>query len=195
MPISGTVNDTSGAVIPSATVVATQSDTGTTTKVKTNQSGFYVFPSLPPARYSISITAPGFKNFEEKDVVLRANQSESINAVLQLGEASQTVTVSANALQVNTTTGTLSQVIDQKQANQLPLNGRNAAQLTELVVGVVLGPVDNADQGVTKTFPAAVTVSVNGARTADTNYMFDGGNNIDEYTQVNQPFPFPDASS
>ncbi len=191
--ISGTVNDTSGAVIPSANVMAIQSDTSITTTVKTNQSGFYVFPNLPPARYSISVIAPGFKKFDEKDVVLQANQSASINAVLQLGETSQSVTVAANALQVNTTTGTLSQVIDQKQANQLPLNGRNAAQLTELVAGVVLGPVDNADQGVTKTFPAAVTVSVNGARTADTNYMFDGGNNIDEYTQVNQPFPFPDA--
>jgi hypothetical protein len=191
--LSGTVADPSGAVIPSAVVTATQANTGTTTVVKTNANGEYVFPSLPPAGYSLSVAASGFKAYLRTGVVLQADQAERVNAILPLGEASQTVTVNANVSQIDTTTGTLSQVIDRKRVNDLPLNGRNAAQLTELVAGVVLGPVDNADQGVTKTFPAAVTVSVNGSRSADTNFMFDGGNNIDEYTNVNQPFPFPDA--
>lgn len=191
--LSGTVADPSGAVISSAVVTATQVNTGATTTVKTNSSGQYFFPSLPPAAYSVSVIAPGFKAYVRTGIVLQADQSATANATLPLGETSQTVTVNANASQVDTTTGTLSQVIDRKRVNDLPLNGRNAAQLTELVAGVVLGPVDNADQGVTKTFPAAVTVSVNGSRSADTNFMFDGGNNIDEYTNVNQPFPFPDA--
>ena len=191
--LSGTVTDPSGAVIPSAVVTATQASTGTATSVKTNASGEYLFPSLPPAGYSISVIASGFKAYVRTGIVLQADQSEKANVILPLGETSQTVTVNANAQQVDTTTGTLSQVIDRKRVNDLPLNGRNAAQLTELVAGVVLGPVDNADQGVTKTFPAAVTVSINGSRSADTNFMFDGGNNIDEYTNVNQPFPFPDA--
>jgi Carboxypeptidase regulatory-like domain len=191
--ISGTVTDTSGALIHSATVTATQADTGITTEVKTNDRGLYVFPSLPPARYSISITATGFRKFVEKDVVLQADQSELINTVRQLGETSQTVSVTAEGVQVDTTTGTLSQVIDQRRVNDLPLNGRNAAQLVTLVAGVVLAPVDNSDQGPTKTFPVAVTAAINGSRSADTAYMMDGGNNIDEYTNVNQPFPFPDA--
>jgi len=191
--LSGTVADASGAVIPSATLTATQVNTGATTTVRTNTSGQYIFPSLPPDGYSISVTAPGFKAYVRTGIVLQADQSETVNASLSLGETSQTVTVDANASQVDTTTGTLSQVIDRQSVNELPLNGRNAAVLTELVAGVVLGPADNADQGTTKTFPAAVTVSVNGSRTADTNFMFDGGNNIDEYTNVNQPFPFPDA--
>jgi len=191
--ISGTVTDPSGAEIPSAAVVATQTDTGATISVKTNGTGAYVFPSLAPSGYTISVTAAGFKVYVQTGIVLQANQSETVNAVLQLGEPSQIVTVVANAVQVDTTTGTLSQVIDRKSVNDLPLNGRNAAQLTELVAGVILGPVDNADQGLTKTFPAAVTVSINGSRSSDTNFMFDGGNNIDEYTNVNQPFPFPDA--
>jgi len=191
--LSGTVADPSGAVIPAAVVTATQVGTGATTAVKTNASGQYFFPALPPAGYSISVIAPGFKAYVRTGIVLQADQSATANAILPLGETSQAVTVDANASQVDTTTGTLSQVIDRKRVNDLPLNGRNAAQLTELVAGVVLGPVDNADQGVTKTFPAAVTVSVNGSRSADTNFMFDGGNNIDEYTNVNQPFPFPDA--
>jgi hypothetical protein len=191
--ISGTVTDPTGAVIPSASVTATQADTGTTTEVKTNDKGYYVFPSLPPASYSLSVTATGFKKFVEKGVVLQADQSELVNTVLQLGETSQTVSVTAEGVQVDTTTGTLSQVIDQRRVNDLPLNGRNAAQLVTLVAGVVLAPVDNSDQGPTKTFPVAVTASVNGSRSADTAYMMDGGNNIDEYTNVNQPFPFPDA--
>jgi hypothetical protein len=191
--LSGTVADGQGALIPSAIVTVIQVNTGATTVATSNASGAYVFPSLPAANYSITATATGFKKFVQQGIVLQADQSVTLNLTLQLGETSQTVLVSADTAQVDTTTGTLSQVVGEESVNELPLNGRNAADLTEESAGVVLGPVDNSDQGVTKTFPAAVTVSINGARSADTNYMFDGGNNIDEYTNVNQPFPFPDA--
>ena len=80
-----------------------------------------------------------------------------------------------------------------QQVNQLPLNGRNAAALTTLVAGVVQAPSAYADQGNTKTYPVAVTISANGTRANQTSYLLDGGNNNDEYTQVNAPFPFPDA--
>ena len=99
----------------------------------------------------------------------------------------------ANAAQVDTTNGTLSQVIGQEQVNELPLNGRNAAALTTLVAGVSIAPNAQADQGGTKTFPVAVTITANGARVGQTNYLLDGGNNVDEYTNVNAPFPMPDA--
>jgi hypothetical protein len=121
--LSGTVTDPSGAEIQSAAVVATQTDTGATTTVRTNGNGAYVFPSLAPTGYSLSVTAPGFKVYVQKGIVLQANQSATVNAVLQLGEPSQTVMVVANAVQVDTTTGTLSQVIDRKSVNDLPLNG------------------------------------------------------------------------
>ena len=191
--LSGTVTDAQGALIPNATVTLTQVSTGAVTTVTSNASGNYVFPSLAAATYSITGSAPGFKNFVQKGIVLQADQSVTVDLALQLGATSQTVEVEGDAAQIDTTTGTLSQVVGEQSVNDLPLNGRNAAVLTEEAAGVVLGPVDNADQGVTKTFPAAVTVSVNGARSSDTNFMFDGGNNIDEYTNVNQPFPFPDA--
>lgn len=124
---------------------------------------------------------------------MQADQSVTANATLQLGGATQTVTVSAEQVEVDTSTGTLSNVIGGRSVDDLPLNGRNAAQLSEETPGVILGPVDNTDLGTQKTFPSALTISVNGARSADTNFMFDGGNNIDEYFSVNQPFPFPDA--
>ena len=88
----------------------------------------------------------------------------------------------------------MSQVVDQQQVNELPLNGRNAAQLTELAPGVLPAPnISSIDQGNTKTFPVVVLITVNGARTNQTDYLLDGGNNVDEYTNVNAPFPFPDA--
>ena len=191
--LSGKVVDSQGALIPSAVVTATQTSTGTTIVVNANTNGEYVFPSLPASTYSLSVSATGFNTYDQVGIVLQADQSVTVDATLQPGGSAQTVTVSADKVQVDTTTGTLSSVIDRQSVEDLPLNGRNAAQLAEETPGVILGPVDNADQGTQKTFPAALTVSVNGARSADTNFMFDGGNNIDEYFSVNQPFPFPDA--
>ena len=94
---------------------------------------------------------------------------------------------------MDTSTSTLKQVIEQERISELPLNGRNAAQLTLLVPGAVNSPNGGADQGATKTFPAAVTYSANGSRQNTISYQLDGGNYVDEYTNVNQPFPFPDA--
>src|SRR5215471_11134744 len=76
---------------------------------------------------------------------------------------------------------------------EIPLNGRNAATLTTLVAGAVVAPSNNSNQGNAKTFPAAVSVSVNGTRENQTGYYLDGAPNIDIISNINQPFPFPDA--
>ncbi len=191
--ISGTVVDGTGASVPSANVVLTRVKTGETVAVQTHPDGLYVFPSLSPADYRIDVTAQGFKKYEQGGITLLADQSLTLNVSLQVGSEQVTVNVEASAPQVNTTTGSLSQVIGQQQVNELPLNGRNAAALTTLVAGVVIAPNAQADQGNTKTFPVAVTITANGTRVGQTNYLLDGGNNIDEYTNVNAPFPMPDA--
>jgi hypothetical protein len=191
--ISGTVVDPSGASVPAANVTLTAVKTGQTIIVQSHSDGLYVFPSLPPADYRLDIAAQGFKKFEQTGVSLLADQSLTLNATLQVGSEQLTVNVEASAAAVNTTTGTLSQVIGQQQVNELPLNGRNAASLTTLVAGVVIAPNAQADQGATKTFPVAVTITANGTRVGQTNYLLDGGNNVDEYTNVNAPFPMPDA--
>jgi hypothetical protein len=192
--ISGIVTDATGAVVPAAQVTATQADTGYSSVAVTNTSGEYVFPSLAPTTYNIVATAPGFTTFVENTVKLEADQAVTVNARLSVGLASQSVTVTTAAPQVDTTTGTLSQVIGQQQVNELPLNGRNPAQLTELSPGVLPAPnISSIDQGNTKTFPVVVLITVNGARTNQTDFLLDGGNNVDEYTNVNAPFPFPDA--
>jgi hypothetical protein len=126
-------------------------------------------------------------------VILQADQALTVNAMLKVGSSAETVNVDAAPPQVDITTGTLAQVIDEKRINDLPLNGRNAAALTTLVPGVVVASSLNIDQGQTKTFPVVAAVTVNGTRANQVNYMLDGGNNVDEYTNVNAPFPFPDA--
>lgn len=191
--ISGVVTDATGAVVPGVNVTATQTQTGQKATAVSNNSGVFVFPSIAPAEYSVAAAASGFEGYLRNGVVLLANQAATVNIELQLGSTTQTVEVAANAVQVDTTTGTLSQVIEGKSVNDLPLNGRNAAALTTLVAGVVAAPSDGTDKGNTKTFPAAVPISANGSRSDQTNYMLNGGNNMDEYTMANGPFPFPDA--
>src|SRR5665213_1179912 len=130
--IQGTITDPSGAVVPSVTVTAIKTLTKTITTTKANTNGFYVFPSLLPADYTITVSAPSFQKYVHTGIILQADQGATVNIALTLGNTSQTVTVRANSNLVDTTTGTLSQVIDTQQINNLPLNGRNAAVLTEL---------------------------------------------------------------
>jgi len=94
---------------------------------------------------------------------------------------------------VDTTTGTLSQVIDQQRVVDLPLNGRNAASLITLVAGVVDASTqgNGVDQGNGKTFPAAVVTSANGTLPNQSNYLLNGGNNVDEMTNVECAVPVP----
>jgi hypothetical protein len=193
--IVGTVTDPSGAVVPSATVTATQISNGVVTTVKTGGDGGYVFPVLLPTNYSIAVSAKGFENYKQSGIVLEADQSATINIKLSVGSSAETVSVIGDAPQVDTTTGTLSQVIDESRVVDLPLNGRNAASLITLVAGVTdsTNEGNGTNQGNGKTFPAAVVTSANGTLTNQSNYLLDGGNNVDEMTNVNGPFPFPDA--
>jgi len=193
--ISGTVSDQSGAVIASANVSVTQTQTGRVSTTVSGKDGNFVFPTLAPSAYSLVVTAKGFETASQTGVTLQANQALTLNVSMQVGSASQTVSVSADAPQVDTTTGTLSQVIDEARVVDLPLNGRNAAALITLVAGVVdaSNEGNGTNQGNGKTFPAAVISSSNGTLPAQSNYLLDGGNNVDEMTNVNGPFPFPDA--
>jgi hypothetical protein len=183
------VADPSGAVVPRAEVTATQTTTGLVLKTVTSGEGTYVFPSLAPSFYNVSVTRSGFESYAENGLQVRADAALTVNVTLKTGSA----TVSAEAAQVDTTTGTLEQVIGTSQVSDLPLEGRNAAALTEEVAGITIAPSAQADQGNTKTFPVVYTISANGTFVGQTNYMLDGGNNVDEYTNVNMPFPMPDA--
>jgi hypothetical protein len=195
--ISGTVNDPSGAVVPGATVTATQTLSGTVMTAVTGKDGRYVFPTLLPAPYALTITATGFETYKRSGIVLEADQALTVNLTLKVGASTATVSVSADAPQVDTTTGTLSQVIDQAAVQEIPLNGRAAATLITLVAGVVdaTNEGNGQNQGNGKTFSvnAVQVASANGTLPNQNNYLLDGGNNLDEMTNVNGPYPMPDA--
>ncbi|MEP6754957.1 MAG: TonB-dependent receptor, partial [Chthonomonadales bacterium] len=191
--ITGQVTDASGAAIVGATITVTEVGTGQTRTVTSGRDGFYTMITIKPSSYVLTADMTGFKKFVQMGVVLQASQSLSIDIPLIVGSTSESVSVNAEAVQVDTTTPTLKEVVDSTRMVEIPLNGRNAASLTTLVAGAVISPSNNADQGNAKTFPAAVTVSVNGARENQTGYYLDGAPNIDIISNVNQPFPFPDA--
>jgi hypothetical protein len=191
--IVGTATDPSGAAVGSARIKVTDQTTSAVRETVANDQGYFVVPSLRPSTYSVSIEAAGFATATIKDIVLQADESRTINQALSLQQSNQSVEVTGESVVVNTVTGTMSDVVDQKRVEDLPLNGRNAASLLLVVAGAIPAPGTDADQGNTKTFPTTVTVSTNGARQNQVSFRLDGANNNDLYTNVNQPFPFPDA--
>jgi hypothetical protein len=191
--LSGVVIDPSGGVIVSAKVTMTQIGTEVKRTATTNDSGQFTIPSLPPAGYRLTVEASGFKTYA-RDVTLLADQSGSLQIPMQLGTSAETVNVEATATLVNTVTPVISHVIEGARLNDLPLNGRNAADLTKMAAGAV----DSSNgagttQGDTKQVPGAEAISVNGARPDQVSYNLDGGTNQDLMSNTNNPFPFPDA--
>jgi hypothetical protein len=191
--IVGTVTDPSGSVIPGAQITVLDQGTKAERAVVSNAQGYFVVPALQPSTYDVAVSAPGFSNFSHKDVVVLTDQSLTLDIKMTIGQSIQTVSVETNALQVDTSTSTLSQVVEQKRILDLPLNGRNPVSLALLVPGTTQAPADSADQGQYKTIPVAITISANGSRANQTGFNLDGSSNNDVYTNVNQPFPFPDA--
>jgi hypothetical protein len=189
----GSVSDPSGALVANAKVTATESETGVTREATTNTAGQFVIPGLRPTNYTLTVEASGFNKYTQSNIQLTADQSQTVNVALTVGQASQTVTVEATAQQTDTYTSTIKEVVDSKRMVDLPLNGRNAATLATLVPGAVMSPNGGADQGQTKTFPGAVEITTNGSRQDMVAYNLDGIDNVDRYTNVNMPFPFPDA--
>jgi len=152
--ISGTILDPSGAAVPKASVTTTETGTGLTRSAVSTAEGYFTIPSLRPTEYSIEITADGFRKYTRSSVTLLADQSLTLTVNLEVGATTESVLVTADAQQVDTTTQTIREVVDEARMVELPLNGRNAAQLTLLVAGAVTSTNGGADQGDTKTFPA-----------------------------------------
>ena len=191
--IVGSLTDPSGSAVAGAKVTVIESETGLSRSVLSGNEGFYSVPSLRPAGYRITVETPGFRSMSQEGVTLQADQKLTVNFMLELGAVTETVNITAAAAQVDTTTGTIKQVVDSARIVELPLNGRNAATLTLTVPGAYQAPLSGADQGPGKTFPGAVAFSVNGSRQNEVSYLLDGANNMDSYSNVNAPFPFPDA--
>lgn len=189
--ITGSVTDSSGGSVPNAKATARNTGTGAIFTAVSDNEGTYWLRNLPVGGYDTIVEAGGFQKFESKDVRLQVNEVARIDVRLSVGATSETVTVEANAVTVDTTTSTLKTVVDQKRIEELPLNGRNATQLMKLVVGVTSDPRANVTSGTT--YPGTDPVSVNGGRSNATNFVLDGAQNNDVYSNAASPLPNPDA--
>ena len=189
--IAGVVRDPSGAVVPGATVRAINTGTSASFQATTNSEGQYAIRTIPIGEYKLEVEAAGFKKYETTGIRLQVDEVARMDVPLNVGAATESVTVSSEAVTVDTETATLKNVVDQKRIQDLPLNGRNPTQLMRLVVGVVYDPRADVTSGTT--YPGTVPVSVNGARSNETNYILDGANNNDHYSNGANPMPNPDA--
>lgn len=193
--ITGVIMDSQGAVVPGATVTATNAATGVNVSVTSNQAGVYVVRDLQPDSYTVKVEMQGFRTVLQRNVLLVAEQHAGINITLQPGSVTQEVTVSANAQLLQTQTAELSTTINQRAINDLPLNGRNPAELVFLTPGTmnVLATGAGALQANT-TSPQETGASMNGGRQGSTYYLLDGAFNEDNYHLLAAPFPNPDAT-
>ncbi len=135
--ITGSVTDPSGAAMAGAQVTLTNLGTAEKRTQTTGSDGLYLFPNLFPGRYSVDAEKPGFKRYTRPDVVVEVNQTAHIEAIMQVGDVNQTVTVTAETPLIQTDTSSLGQVVGERTANELPLNGRNIFNLTTVTPSVI----------------------------------------------------------
>jgi len=187
--VLGIVSDQNGAVVPSATVRAQNTDTGFTTSTTPTSEGSYLIPLLPIGHYTITVEASGFKTFVRSDVLVPVAQNIRVDAKLEVGAVAQTVNVAGNAVNIETTNATLGATIDTARLNSLPLNGRNALGLLETLPGVA---VANAPTYVTWA-RSGPSFSISGSRTNGGNLMLDGTTLTDAISNTSQNLPSVDA--
>lgn len=174
--IQGTVTDPQGAALSDVTVEIRNQGTGETRTVTSSNQGFFAVTELQVGTYDVTVKHPSFKTFVSKDVGLDASSVATVNAVLTIGSVSEQVTVEASAVQVETATGELSSTVDGEEVRELPLNGRNFVELTQLTPGV--SPID-AFSTIHKGLEAGVDFSINGNNVTGNLFLVDGVNNND----------------
>ena len=147
----GTVTDSSGGVVANAKVTITETATGQVYSILTNNLGEFVRPALKPSTYSVTVSAPGFKTAEQKDILLTAGERTGVNITLTVGDVGQTVEVTAAAALLQTESTQVGAALNSKTLTDVPLGGpRNFAYLARLSPGVVPaepGARDSANGG------------------------------------------------
>jgi outer membrane receptor protein involved in Fe transport len=192
--VDGTVMDSSGKVMVNIPVTMTQVDTQVAHPTITDAQGHFAIPNLPPGAYILDIKAPGFKEYRQTGIELVVGKTISMNVTMTVGAVSETIEVAANASMVETKDSGIAQVVDSAQVVDLPLNGRNLTQLLTLVGGGTSTP--GGDLTGSKNIQGSNgsgTFSVGGGQANGVNYLLDGGDNNDNFSNVNLPIPFPDA--
>lgn len=192
--LSGTVADQSGAAIPEAKVTVLNLDTGFSQTVSSGPAGDYLFSRLPVGKYKLTVEKEGLNTYVQSGIELAVNQAATQNVTMSVGAVSQQVTVTGDASVVTTQSATVSQVINQRQIVDLPLDGREVQQLVFLSAGATDASEHycgaNCEGG---TYPGQQYAKVNGTFAESVNYQMDGVAYNDTYVNTNLPFPNPDA--
>ncbi len=189
--IGGTVADSSGGVLPGATVTAIQTDTGFRREVVTGADGSFTFTNLAIGPYRLEVALSGFRSYAQTGIVLQVGSSPIITIMLALGELTETVSVEAAAPLVDTQRAGIGAVIENERIVELPLNGRNPVDLIELIGAAV--PVGTASTRSVQGSSGGVEIAVAGGLGSSTAYMLDGAMHNNPYDNLNLPLPFPDA--
>jgi hypothetical protein len=167
--LTGKVMDSTGGVLVGATVRAVNNSTNVAYPTRTNESGLYKLSSLPPGTYEVTVVHQGFAKSVRPDVELHVADEVSIDFDMKVGAVGETVTVTGGAPPVNTTTSSIDGLVDARQLEELPLNGRNYISLTLMQPGVV-PDVNEQKNGIY----AGSWFSSNGAPIRSNNFMIDG---------------------
>ncbi len=175
--IVGTVKDPSGAVVPNANVTVNDVEHGQTFNMKTNTEGEFVASPLRVGRYTVTVEQAGFKKAVSVPVDLDVQQRAVLNIVLQVGKISESVVVSSEAPLLETETSELGQVVDSQRVANLPLNGRNFAQLALLAAGTAPSEPGARDE-------QSYGFSAGGARSLQNNFLLDGIDNNSNLTDL-----------
>ena len=191
--IHGIVQDPSGAILAKAELMATNTETGASQTTVSGADGTFVLPDLPVGSYSLEVTAPGFNKYRQTGIILQVGQNVLVNVKLKVGSVTQQVEVSADAAMVETQDTSISEVMDQERIVDLPLNGRQATDLIMLSGGAAQPPNASSRVVTTHDYVNSIGISVSGGQINGNNYLLDGGDNNDSHSNVNMPFPFPDA--
>lgn len=164
--VTGRVTDPSGAVVPAASIRITNLDTNISSSASTNDTGDYTIPYLNPGRYSLDASAAGFRAYRHTEFTLVVDQEQRIDIPLEVGAATETVTISDTPPAINTESGARGDVTSSREISEIPLEGRNFSDLAYLTGGVI--PKGDGGDG---------QYAVNGARADNIAFMVDGQNN------------------
>jgi hypothetical protein len=174
--VLGTVTDPTGSVVPGATITITNTSTSVKRILQTNTAGSYIAPELQIGSYSVKAEATGFKSYERTGITLDSNDTLRIDAVLQVGQVSESVTVAADVVRVESDTAEVSDLISGSQISDLAINGRHMAALAILTPGA---SSDLPDLNLPVSVAGSTNISFNGQREEHNVWMIDGGENYD----------------
>jgi hypothetical protein len=195
--IDGYVTDPSGQAIVGAQVKTTDMDRGLVRTAATDATGRYSFPNLSIGNYQLEVSAPGFKTYVQKGIQLEVASNPQVNVRMEIGAVTESIQINANAAQVETKENSIAQVVDEQRLVDLPLNGRNPADLLRITgfstSDMNLNGGDLTGSKNIQGSNGSGQYSVAGSSANGVNFLLDGGDNNDAFSNVNLPIPFPDA--